>query len=332
MENIGTLVLETGFCLFTSERRKQMFHKQVLRKVFAVGCIFAACHGDPDAPGADFVWIPPGKFLMGSPAAEPNRWDDETQHSVTLTKGLYMGKYQVTQELYQAVMGSNPSYFTPEYGHNPAEGEAQAKRPVEYVQWYATLVFCNRLSIQDGLTPVYRIGNGVGNTETATWGEVPTSSDAIWDAVAMSSTANGYRLPTEAEWEYACRAGTGSAYSLGDTWSDDWGWYGDGTGSAAGGNSGGMTHAVGRKTPNAWGLYDMHGNVWEWCWDWYGEDYYTDADAGTDPQGPASGSRRVLRGGCWINGTEILRSADRSSNLPEAGNIGVGFRVVRTAP
>jgi formylglycine-generating enzyme required for sulfatase activity len=242
----------------------------------------------------EMVAVEAGTFSMGSPAGEPNRQSNETQHSVTLTQGFLMAKYQVTQELYQAVVGSNPSSFTT----GVTAGEVQAKRPVEYVNWYSTLVFCNKLSIKEGFTPVYTIS---GRTDPSDWGTVPTSSSSTWNAATADWNANGYRLPTEAEWEYACRAGSTTAYNLGDSWNGDWGWYTD--------NSSSKTHEVGKKTPNAWGLYDMHGNVWEWCWDWYGENYYTASGAGSDPRGPSTGSDRVSRGGSWSNDAQYLRSA-----------------------
>jgi formylglycine-generating enzyme len=289
----------------------------VITVVVCMALVFAACGGDT----YPVVWIEPGTFTMGSPDTEPGRLDWEgPQHSVTLTKGFYMGKYPVTQGLYKAVMGSNPSYFT----NNPAAGEAQAKRPAEAVSWYDALVFCNRLSMRDGLVPVYSIS---GSTNPASWGEVPASGNFAWDAVVMNRNANGYRLPTEAEWEYACRAGTTTAYNTGAEISDATGWY-----SA---NSGGMTHEAGKKPANAWGVYDMHGNVWEWVWDWYGS-YAGDV---SDPTGPDtmlllslssfSGHSRVLRGGSWDNGAQRLRSSCRGDGYPPGRGNDFGFRVVR---
>jgi len=258
--------------------------------------------------------IPAGTFTMGSPETEPNR-SDETQHSVTLSKDFYIGKYEVTQEQYLAVMGSNPSYFN----DNPQTGETQGKRPVESISWYDALVFCNKLSIKEGLTPAYSIND---STDPTVWGEVPTSYDFLkgttWDAVVIVAGSTGYRLPTEAQWEYACRAGTTTAYNTGDTISDNTGWYVD--------NSGNKTHEVGKKPANAWGLYDMHGNVFEWCWDRLGA---SSSEAQTDPMGASSVSFRMLRGGGWSYSAEHLRSACRFVSSPNSRNDNVGFRLVR---
>ena len=169
--------------------------------------------------------------------------------------------------------------------------------------------------MMEKLEPAYSIG---GETAPEAWGAVPTSPDDTWDAVVCNWNADGYRLPTEAEWEYACRAGTTTAYNTGDTISDDTGWYRD--------NSNNMTHEVGKKPANAYGLYDMHGNVWEWCWDWYGS--YGNA-ARTNPMGASSGSVRVLRGGGWVSSAQSVRSAGRSLNSPSGRYYDLGFRLVR---
>ncbi|MDR2718654.1 MAG: SUMF1/EgtB/PvdO family nonheme iron enzyme [Treponema sp.] len=265
--------------------------------------------------GIVLVKIPAGIFTMGSPTTEPDRSTDETQHPVTLTKSFYMGKYPVTQEQYQAVMGTNPSYFTTMVS---GESGTPGKLPVEGVSWYDALVFCNTLSIMEGLSPVYSISD---KTNPADWGTVPTSSPAVWDAVVMVSGANGYRLPTEAEWEYVCRAGTTTAYNTGATISDNTGWYDY--------NSSSKTHQVGLKPANAWGLYDMHGNVFEWCWDWLGS--YSNG-AQTDPQGAVTGTNRVGRGGSWGNYGRDLRSALRGDDTPSGRGDYLGFRLVRSVP
>ncbi|GBU28599.1 serine/threonine protein kinase [Treponema sp. R8-4-B8] len=268
--------------------------------------------GDNTIIKIEMVSIPAGTFMMGSPTNEPGRYSDETQHSVTLTKSFSMGKYEVTQEQYQAVMGSNPSYYWPAV---TGEKGTPGKLPVETVSWYDALVFCNKLSMTKGLTPAYSIS---GSTDPAVWGTAPTSNNATWNAVVIVANSTGYRLPTEAQWEYACRAGTTTAYNTGDTFSDNTVWYSI--------NSGSKTHQVGLSTANAWALYDMHGNVWELCWDRYGD--YTSGSQ-TDPMGASSGSSRVMRGGSWLSPAGILRSAYRRSNDPSVRSKDVGFRLVR---
>ena len=270
----------------------------------------------------EMKWIPSGSFMMGSPTTESRRNPEETLHQVTLTKGFYIGKYQVTQDQYRAVMKTNPSYFQGS-GYPPAPGEAQGRRPVEAVSWYDALVFCNNLSIMEGLDPAYSISSKTNPTD---WGPVPTSSNAVWNAVEIVSGSNGYRLPTEAQWEYACRAGTQTAYYNGNNSPTNYAlieeiaWYLRNTDK---------THEVGLKVPNAWGLFDMNGNVREWCWDWHDRGYYTNAGAGTDPMGPLTGTNRVHRGGSHASTEDILRSAFRDRYAPTYRNNNVGFRLVR---
>jgi formylglycine-generating enzyme required for sulfatase activity len=231
----------------------------------------------------DMVFIPGGTFMMGSPASEPGRYSNETQHQVTVGS-FYMSRYEVTQAEYRAVMGSNPSFFT---GDN---------LPVECVSWYDAVAYCNALSAMEGLAPAYTI-NGTN--------------------VHWNRNADGYRLPTEAEWEYACRAGTTTVYNTGDNITTDQANYNSNIG---------RTTAVGSYAPNPWGLYDMHGNVFEWCWDRYGP--YGSA-AQTDPAGPPSGAYRVFRGGSWHYGGQRLRSAYRLSYATSDRGTDVGFRLVR---
>jgi formylglycine-generating enzyme required for sulfatase activity len=212
-----------------------------------------------DLPGGskvEFAYIPPGGFTMGSPDGEANRDADEgPQRQVTISRGYYLGRYEVTQRQWIAVMGSNPSVF-----RQSAEGEDPLDRPVDSVSWQDAQRFIERL---------HALGLG------------------------------RFRLPTEAEWEYAARAGTTSPYAFSsDVHQFAW----------ANSRSMARTHPVGRKSANAWGLSDMHGNVWEWCSDWYAP--YT-ADSAVDPTGPPSGKDKVFRGGSWYDFPYVLRSANR---------------------
>ena len=244
----------------------------------------------PGAKPLEMVLIPSGTFMMGSPNNEQDRDSDEgPQHQVTLTKAFYMGKYEVTQAQYQAVMGTNPSNFSGKPNH-----------PVEGVSWYDAVKFCNALSRKENRTPVYN---------ESTW-------VADWNV-------NGYRLPTEAEWEYACRANTTTRFYWGDdlnyTQIQDYAWY-DGNNNPNG------TKEVGLKKPNAWGLFDMSGNVWEWCWNWYGSSY--DINDSNDPHGNVSGSFRVRRGGGWSYVSWYCRSAFHNTWWPDFTSNVVGFRMV----
>jgi formylglycine-generating enzyme required for sulfatase activity len=250
------------------------------------------------------VWIPPGTFVMGSPASETDRNGDETQHTVTLTQGFYMGKYLVTQADYLAMIGSNPSYFTTkDYNGNPIP--ADLNRPVEQVNWTDATNYCARLTQQE-------------------------------QAAGRLSAGWVYRLPTESEWEYACRAGTTTAFHYGNALHGgmanfyDYYEYDASIGDIYVSNPAvpwlARTTAVGSYQPNAWGLYDMHGNVWEWCRDWYGS---YPAGSVTDPQGPTSGSFRVLRGGGWNFNAWDCRSAFRDDGyFPSYRLDYVGFRAV----
>ena len=219
----------------------------------------------------DFVWIPPGDFMMGSPPGEDGRFENERQHRVHLTNGFWLSRTPVTQAQYERVVGENPSYFR------------GATNPVDSVSWDDAVEFADRLgTIVEG----------------------------------------HFRLPTEAEWEYACRAGTTTAFHFGDDPAPlrDHAWYRA--------NSENQTHPVGLKLPNAWGLYDMHGNVWEWCSDLYGE---YPAGPVTDPTGAQTGEERVLRGGSWGLPYAFCRSATRRQSIADNPGDENGVRVVLEA-
>ena len=260
-----------------------------------------------------FVLIPAGSFQMGG----NNIW--AAAHEVTITKPFYMGKYEVTQAEYEKYCSYGSSSPSSSYG----DGD---NYPAYWVSWYDALVYCNKRSKAEGLTPCYSID---GSTDPKVWGTVPSSEDATWDSVICNWNANGYRLPTEAEWEYAARAGdnTVDSYTYSGTSEvnklGDYAWYDD--------NSDNTTHVVGTKKANAYGLYDMSGNVDEWCWNWHTIIYNTETEGGSDPTGSSAGSCRVIRGGGWSIGSNFCAVSYRSQSGPDFRNDSLGFRVVRLA-
>ncbi len=277
-------------------------------------------HGGPSPE--DFSLVPAGTYTMGSPSNELGRDFAETQHSVTLTKSFHLAKTEMTWARWNEVrdQAATNGYTDIGTGRNGCNGDASGEHPVTEVSWWDVIKWCNLRSEIESKTPVYytSAGFGAGNVLRA---GTPTPY-ADWDA-------DGYRLPTEAEWEYACRAGSTTTFFNGpithtgsspvDPALDKVGWYG--------GNSGRNTHPVGRKDPNAWKLYDMHGNVWEWCWDWYSTSY------GVVPRFAYSGPTRVFKGGSWYSGAQFCRSAMRRRGciLPGYRDFSTGFRPALTA-
>lgn len=238
---------------------------------------------------ANLVFIQPGRFIMGSPTNEVDRLDDEgPQTTVTVSRGFWMEKYLVTQGDYLSLEGSNPSAFTPAHGYSQ-----DLTRPVEQVTWFDASNYCALRTQQER-------------------------------AAGLILPNYLYRLPTEAEWEYACRAGTTTRFYYGDDggYTDlaNYAWYFD--------NSGHTTQPVGQLLPNPWGLYDVAGNVWEWCQDWYAPAY--PGGRVTDPPGPGSSpaSARVFRGGFWNNQAGECRSAQRFYFSPSGKSGGIGFRII----
>ncbi len=255
----------------------------------------------------NFVLIKGGTFQMGSPESEAWRSADETQHSVTLSD-FYMSKYELTQKEYEEITGNNPSNFSGE------------DLPVENISWLDAVAFCNARSEKEGLTPAYTIDDQI----------------VSWDR-----SANGYRLPTEAEWEYACRAGTTTPFYMENSPSaEEANYYGhypyeiednyfsQGNLQVQPGEYRQTTVAVGSFSESPYGLYDMHGNVSEWVWDYYGE-YPTDGQ--TDPAGPTTGTLRVYRGGGWNDFAKNMRSAYRATLEQNKGSFNIGIRLVRNA-
>jgi len=237
--------------------------------------------------GMKFVLISKGKFLMGAPDGEPGRLDRELQHEVTISKDFYLGVTEVTQEQMKLVKGMKYENY-PFFHRENREGDNKPL-PAEQIDWRTAEEFCWKLS----------------------------------RATAEREANRFYRLPTEAEWEYACRAGSRTAYYFGDSEASltEHGWYSE--------NSERNTHPVGQGKPNAWGLYDMHGNVSEWCSDWYGP--YPKGPV-TNPRGPELGTYRVLRGGSWLDRASRCRSASRNAGAPETANDVRGFRVAFDVP
>jgi formylglycine-generating enzyme required for sulfatase activity len=306
----------------------------------------------------DMAWIPPGTFMMGSPYDEPESFDDELQHQVTLTEGFFMGIYPVTKEEFKEITGYNSSYAKGSDALYYNEGNF----PEEYLSWYAAIVYCNLRSMDEDLSPAYTMykvsAPYAGNmsrwedepdnwsTDPADWGDIPITTyygrPIRWDNIRVVAGSGGYRLPTEAQWEYACRAGTTTIFNTGNNITPNSGGVtadnvvlGEANYNGVypyDGNEQGVnlnqTIPVGKYDPNAWGLYDMHGNVAEWCWDWYGS-YPRGGAADTDPTGPATVTNKVVRGGSYASRAYQLRSAYRDGLDPVNKETYIGFRVVR---
>lgn len=238
--------------------------------------------------------------------------DERPVHTVTLSDFL-IEDHEVTQKEWAEIMGSNPSYFK----SDNIKGEHPEKRPVEKVSIYDSFIYCNKRSIEEGLTPCYLIYD---STDPEHWGTPPENSDRLWNNAVCNWAANGYRLPTEAEWEYAARGGEKGCKSKSDKYES---WNSS--------NSGITTHEICLKKPNKLGIYDMFGNVWEWCWDW--NSCYK-AEAETNPHGPEKGDidyGKVGRGGSWNSYESDCQPFFRNGGTPPARYNFIGLRVVRNA-
>jgi formylglycine-generating enzyme required for sulfatase activity len=275
--------------------------------------------GEAGAVPDGFVRVEGGAFQMGSNDSED---DERPVHTVTV-KSFYMGKYEVTQKEWTAVMGTTVRQQRDMWDETYSLVGVGDNYPMYYVSWYDAVEYCNRLSKKEKLTPAYTIKKSRKDRNNN------NEYDELKWTVQWNRNANGYRLPTEAEWEYAARGGAdqrsdGSpgnyAYSGSNT-IDEVAWYDE--------NSAGNTQEAGAKKSNGLGLYDMSGNVFEWCWDWFG-DY--PGGTQTDPIGASSGFYRVSRGGSWYDPAQYARSAFRLYGDPYYRGIDLGFRIVRNAP
>ena len=300
--------------------------------IFALAFSFAGCKSDDSDSSDDDVTISGGSSsgstepipegFVKIPSASISGTEKWTPESYVFVSGrkleiasFYMSDHEVTRGEYKAVMGSDPSTASAhDKNGNELTGDDNVKNnPVNKVSWYDSLVYCNKRSIKEGLTPCYSID---GKTDPKEWGTVPTSNNDTWNDVRCDFTANGYRLPTEAKWEWAARGGESYTYA-GSGNIDEVAWYSNNTNG---------TRDVKTKKANGYGLYDMSGNIYEWCWDWRGS-----ISDGTASSGPASGSSRCLRGGSWYGDDYAARVASRNYDYPGSRENGFGFRLVRHA-
>jgi len=273
------------------------------------------------------ICVKPGEFWMGSPADEKLRRKDEQRHTVQITRPFCIAKHEVTQRQYEEVMGYQPSWFSPMGdGQDSVEQTNTRGFPVDSVTWFDALEYCNRLSRLKRLAAYYSIT------------EVVRTGKAITAARVKVLGGTGFRLPTEAEWEYACRAGTNTSHCFGTVSLKirrrEKGNFRDIVMTSSYGIVSYRTKrtaSAGKYAANFWGLHDMHGNVAEWCWDWYDASYYGKSPQ-KDPLGPATGNHRALRGGSFLSSLPNCRSAARYWSSPATRKYYIGFRVARNGP
>ncbi|MDR2470670.1 MAG: formylglycine-generating enzyme family protein [Treponema sp.] len=277
----------------------------------------------PAGISVPFRYVAPGSFQIDQGGNNPNG----KMITMTLTKGFWMAETPVSQELFYKVMGKNPSRFDGSPGREAAKGEKQDNRPVENVNWYAAIAFCNKLSLAEGKEPVYDVQGQSVDWAAIPFEMIPTFPITWWISVVMDKSKNGYRLPTEMEWMWAAMGADSQGWQKG--------YAGSAEGAGAGGkvhefawisaNAGNKTHEMGKKKPNELGLYDMSGNVWEWCWDWIGP---YPAGGARDYNGSQLRRVRVQRGGSYKNTASYCAAASRDSKAPQQQEDNTGFRIV----
>jgi sulfatase modifying factor 1 len=271
--------------------------------------------------GLELVVIEDGRFDMGTARTEYGHRPEELARAVRITKPFLLGKFEVSQAEYEKVMKANPSWFSPTGGGWDRIASVDTPRlPVEQVSWFDALEFCNKLSELDGHAPYYTLA------------DVKRDRGSIRDAKVTVAGGPGYRLPTEAEWEYACRSWTTTPFHFGHSATGKDANLRPGPSTGYGGpgwTAANRTTRCGAYPGNARGLYDMHGNVAEWCWDWYASDYPKKSPE-ADPPGPEAGTHRVVRGGSWKEYERNARSAARYYLTPGDRDNYAGFRVART--
>ncbi|MBQ5906993.1 MAG: SUMF1/EgtB/PvdO family nonheme iron enzyme, partial [Treponema sp.] len=258
-----------------------------------------------------------GTTITGNESWTPWSHVFVSRRSITIPD-MYVCDHEVTRGEFKELMGTDPSTARAyDKDGNKLTGDAVLNNPVNNVNWYAAIAYCNKLSLKENLTPCYSV-SGVTDWENLDYSSIPTESDTNWDALSYDKEADGYRLPTEAEWEWLARGGENYTYAGSNT-VDDVAWYKTNTNDTG-------SREVKTKQANGYGLYDMSGNVWEWCYDWYDTVSSNTADTGA-----SSGSFRVQRGGSWDNGVSSCRVAYRDYYYPYYRNCYCGFRVVRSS-